>query len=111
MSKKLKPMMAFFLAFLTLLGAAPVNFVAQDSAPSGDDPTTTTVYFMGKEAVLELGADGLFHVDADVLDVDAGALNGQTDFSLPQFVYVDGERLPINSDRILNITPVVSAVG
>ena len=102
---KFKPVMAVFLAVLTLLGVMPFNIMANESVTEN----ATTVYFMGEEATLELGADGLFHVDADTLDVDIETLGNQTEFALPPYVYIDGERVPIDSDRILNITPVISS--
>jgi hypothetical protein len=96
---KNKSVIAVFLAVIMLLGVVPFHIMAIEPATEN----AATVYFMGEETTIELGSDGFYHIDVDVIDgIDTASLGEQTDFSLPPYVYIDGERVPITSDRILN---------
>ena len=73
---KLKPVMAFFLALLTVMGIAPMNVLA--NAANGQDGQTVSIE--------------------------------QVSQASPDFMYLDGERVSLDDERIINVVHVEPSV-
>ena len=79
MAGKLKPALAFFLALVTVMGISPMNIMA---AAANE---------------LDIQSVGLLRSETAAY---------QTELSSPQFFYLDGERLYLDDERIINVVQV-----
>ena len=72
----LKPFMAFFLAFITVIGIAPMNILAANAA--------------------------------NELEIQ-GIVAEQAEQTPPEFMYLDGERVYLDDERIINVVNVADS--
>jgi len=91
-----------FLAVASTVGAFPANVLAfetadLDSVPVVEaEPFTARIY--GEDVVVS--ADGIARVNVR-------GFRESVEMSIPRYIYIDGEAVAIDDDRIENISPVV----
>jgi len=93
---KLKPFMAMFLAFLTVIGTVPV--FAGEGRDSEIEPFIARIY--GEEVLVP--ADG-------IVLVNVAGFDEPIEMEIPRYIYLDGEAVSTNDDRIENIAPVLTS--
>jgi len=102
---KLKPIMALFLAFLTMFGAIPTEVLANATVTPADanytttaKPFTTTI--LGEE--VKVTATGIVIVEIDGEEVT---------LDIPRYIHIDGIPVALDDGRIINIVPVVEDIA
>jgi len=106
LKSKFKPFMAMFLVFLTAFGAMPLNVLASEGALNEPDLIIEAEPFIARidgEDVL-VSADGIAFVQVE-------GFNEPVAMEVPRYIYLDGERIPIDDDSIENIAPVVTSIS
>ena len=93
--KRYKSFMAMILAILTTLSVMPAVDVTGQSMPANTDYFTAII--MGKETVIP--ADGFVTVEVEGY--------GYAIIEVPRYINVDGQRVSIDDERIVNVSPVI----
>jgi len=100
--RRLKPLLALFLAFLSAFGAIPLNVFAIEA--THQDP----VPIEGESFIARIdGEDVLVAADGIAL-IQVAGFDEPVEMEIPRYIYLDGERIYMDDDRIENIAPVVT---
>jgi len=101
---KLKPIMAMFLTFLMVFGAVPLNVFASEIVSS--DPPFIIIEDEPFIARID-GEEVLVPADGIVM-VDVAGFDEPMELEIPRYIYVDGEEIPIDDERVENIAPILT---
>ena len=102
---KFKPFMAMFLAFLTAFGAVPLNVLANERVYAPEPSVESEPFYARID-----GEDVLVPADG-ITTVQVAGFREPLEIEIPRYIYLDGEKIPINDDRIENIAPVVTSLA
>ena len=100
--RRLKPLLAILLAFLSAFGTIPLNVFASETTPQDPVPIIEGEPFITRID----GEDVLVPADGIAL-VQVAGFDTPMEMEIPRYIYFDGERIYMDDDRIENISPVV----
>ena len=101
---KFKSVMSLFMAFLFAFGAVPANAFVGATAlheiepPAGDLSEPFIAHVNGEDVLVS--ADGFAFLDIQ-------GFSEPVKVEIPRYIYLDGERIYVDDDRIVNLAPVV----
>ncbi|MCL2188680.1 MAG: SpaA isopeptide-forming pilin-related protein [Defluviitaleaceae bacterium] len=99
---KLQTFLALILAFASAFGTIPINVLA---AAVDNDPIAVVEEAEPFIARID-GEEVLVAADGIAL-VNVAGLDAPIEMVIPRYVYLDGEAIPVDDDRIENIAPVL----
>ena len=101
----LKSFMAMLLAFISAFSAIPQNIFASETSTTGSEPhspysavETFTARIYGEE--VKISSDG-------IAIINIAGFDEPIEVEVPRYIFLDGEAISIDDDRIENISPVL----
>ena len=103
---KLNPFIAVFMAFLTAFGTVPLNVFAGEGLPI--DPKLA---MEAKPFIARINGKKVRVADDGTAMVNVRGRSKPVKMKVPRYIYLDGEAIPVDDDRIENITPVLASAA